>query len=94
MIRCLNCRTTWLGTPDDEAILDDFLAHPCQQTATTSPIVVAAPFPTTHGNCISVERGNLASRATTHSNGADLPAQTRHPSARLAAIVPMFGGVA
>lgn len=92
MIRCVNCRTTWLGTPDDEAIVEDFLAHPCQTIAAASPSAAAAPLPTTHGSP-SVERGMIASRAATTSDGADsLPARTMHPSARLAAIVPMFGG--
>lgn len=91
MIRCVNCRTTWLGTPDDEALLEDFLAHPCQTIASPAPNGLAAPLPTTHGSP-SVERGMIASRAATTSDGADsLPARM-HPSARLAAIVPMFGG--
>lgn len=94
VLRCLGCNVTWIGAvgPDDDAVLQAFDAHVNgHNIASPSPIGLAAPFPMAHG-CPSVERGNIASRASVIGNDTHItPAKERHPSARLAAIV---GGVA
>lgn len=74
-MRCANCRITWLGTPDDDAIVEDFVAHMLgHNIAAGAPSPAAAPFPVTHGPRVPVERGTFARPA----DGVD-PA--RHPSA-------------
>lgn len=93
--RCNNCPVVYIGAlgPDDLAVAEAFAAHQRAHNTVGAPSP-AAPLPTTHGS-VSVERGNIASRATVIGNDtyAHLPAKKmRHPSARLAAIVPMFGG--
>ena len=79
--RCLNCPVVFINA---EAFAAHSIAH---NSASVAPSALAAPFPTTHG-MRSVERGNIASRATVTGNrtGAQLPARMMHPSARLAAI--------
>ena len=95
--RCNNCPVIFVGSlgPDDSAVTDAFAAHQrAHNTAAASPSAAAAPFPTTHGSP-SVERGMIAHRACAIGNDTHDPfpaKKMRHPSARWAAIVPMFGG--
>lgn len=93
--RCNNCPVVYIGAlgPDDLAVAEAFAAHQRAHNSAGAPSP-AAPLPTTHGSA-SVERGNIASRATVIGNDTHDPfpaKKMRHPSARLATIRLMFGG--